>query len=205
MFKIEGSETGWAIAAPRLRLRFLQNGERWVHHIDIRRESEWIEVARSFESGPGSDATERVPSPTYQQILVTGSPDEPLVLLLGQHGPHHFSAVFRIREEPHRSYIEVDVADRCRQTIAAPACSYLVTLLVGLLADGSGGWMEWNLDDRKETTLRFQAGRNMDLSACPGGRSALLLQAVTRDDLEHSTRRLTYSWVLADQTRDKPK
>ncbi len=93
----------------------------------------------SIEGDPERDDPTRVISPAYQQLqFQTDGPKIIQALLVGQSGPHHFSAVFAMEEagKPDHVlwpdgafggiYIGIDVADRCREPVDALASTYNV-------------------------------------------------------------------------------
>ncbi len=89
--------------------------------------------SRSPGSAPSRSATDleehtRVVSPTYQQIHLEQDKAKGVVraFLVGQSGPHHFSAAFEVAERPHGAVIDVDVADRCRAPVEYLAATYAV-------------------------------------------------------------------------------
>jgi hypothetical protein len=196
MAEVVGSNAGWLIATAALRLKFLWMKDRWVHHIEVKGPGEWTDVAHPLESDPGRDDPRRVVSPTYQQIELPGGSDPPTVMLLGQFGPHHFSAVFAIREAARWSEVHVDVADRCRAPVEVLASTYLLSLPAGTLVDAAADRIEWAIDPPQAATLRLEAGRGVLLSLAESGRQGMTAQAHTRVDAKQNTHRLTYSWIL---------
>ncbi len=70
----------------------------------------------------------RVVSPAYQQIHLEQDKAKGVVraFLVGQSGPHHFSAAFEVAERPHGAVIDVDVADRCRAPVEYLAATYAI-------------------------------------------------------------------------------
>ena len=126
MVTIEESDDERSIVTPDLRLRFRRVGDRWTHSIDIR-PGPWQTFADAIEWSPeDQDGPAR---PTYQELHFQKNSEEAFALLVGQAGPHHFSASFRVRFRSYRhegssdqsnmsdhseSQIEIDVADRCR-------------------------------------------------------------------------------------------
>jgi hypothetical protein len=118
------SSTRWSIRTPNLRLEFQSTPAGWMHWIEVRTNSEWVEVARSVERDPELGDARRVVSPTYQDIEFQDGTDHLGTLLLGQFGPHHFSAVCAVWQRENAVGIDVDVADRCRTAVDLLACTY---------------------------------------------------------------------------------
>src|SRR5579864_3678266 len=102
-----------AIVTPGLRLAFRWTGDRWTHALEGGPESGRSVLAQAVESNDLS----RVVSPAYQQFHSQRTPETIQAMLLGQAGPHHFSAVFTVRELPEGTDVAVDVADRCRAEV----------------------------------------------------------------------------------------
>ncbi len=126
MIAIEESEGERSIVTPDLRLRFTWLGDRWTHAIDVG-PGPWKVAAESVEwSSP--EATPPEYGPTFQTVHFQEVENGVLALALGQAGPHHFSASFRVGrfvwedqcldprfpQKRSMSFVEVDVADRCR-------------------------------------------------------------------------------------------
>ncbi len=79
---------------------------------------------------PTATTRPRVVSPAYQQLQFQEDGRAVQALLVGQSGPHHFSAVFAVEERDvstaGRPRSTVDVADRCRGPVEALASTYTV-------------------------------------------------------------------------------
>ncbi len=138
MVTIDDGDEVRSIVTPELRLRFSRLGDRWTHAIDIR-PGPWLLLSEAVEWVSAAEDPTRVVSPTYQELHLQKDGAAALALLVGQAGPHHFSASVRVthRVRPHRkphdhgkeyseSLAEFDVADRCRTEVRALESSYLV-------------------------------------------------------------------------------
>lgn len=135
---VEESEEIRSIVTPDLRLRFERVGDRWTHAIDIR-PGPWQLAASAVEWQ--ADDPSQVPGPTLQELHFQSDGDAILALAVGQAGPHHFSASFRVSyrswrqahqrlgdivQDRSESVVEIDVADRCRANSPAPESRYVV-------------------------------------------------------------------------------
>ena len=111
-------------------------------------------ISRGRRPSSGTGATTRAAG---RQPGLSGAPAPAAstasvqALLVGQSGPHHFSAVFTVAERGRRrSSIEVDVADRCRAPVEALASTYLVDARVrATWSTPSPTGIAWDLDARR--------------------------------------------------------
>lgn len=171
---IEESDDEKSIVTPDLRLRFRWTGDRWTHSIDLRPKTtkpvveavEWLPVAEAVEWSPGDLPS--IVRPTYQDLHLQPDGDDVLALTVGQAGPHHFSASFRIgfvanrSSHPSRpllfidgstSTLEIDVADRCRFVESLEACYYIYKNAAPLLVDPNEFEGEWDRTDNEREAL----------------------------------------------------
>ena len=107
-----------SIATPGLRLAFRWQMDRWLHAVEVG--PSLRPVAWPIEGDPTRDDPSRVVSPAYQQLEFQEGGGGHQALLVGQSGPHHFSAVFTVRGGEKGAEISVDVADRCRSPVRGP-------------------------------------------------------------------------------------
>ncbi len=154
------------------RLDFTWTGDRWTHAIDLREGERWTRLAASLEAGEVPEPA-RVMSPSYQQFHWHEDDLGGRAMLIGQSGPHHFSAVFALRGIKGREVVlVVEVADRCLSPIEALACTFLVDLPSGNLKEADPSAILWTLDgpagklklesvDRSQLALA-EAGRTRD-------------------------------------------
>lgn len=177
---VEGRRT---LAAGGLAVEFRRLADRWTHAILV----DGLPLAAATEVD-GPDET-RVVSPTYQEIQLQG---DDTALLMGQSGPHHFSAVFRLIETQGGVTLDIDVADRCRRPVAFLAATYLVERTSSELVDAGPSAIEWSTDSGR---LRLEAGGSGRVGLAEAGRRATRAQAEGVVIEGSHTHRLTYRWV----------
>ncbi len=222
MPEIDLAEDHQAIVAGAFRLVFRRAGDRWTHDLErrVRGEPAFATFARSFEGDPDRDDPEIVVSPAYQQItLQEAGPGTIQALLVGQSGPHHFSAVFEFTreilprpddwphaEEPGRVRIKVDVADRCRSSVRALAATYRLAATSGDLAESSTAsgpiGMAWDLGPDR---LAFAAAEPARVAFAEDGRRGTRVQAVAALRPAESTHRWTYDWAWEPDARPRTR
>jgi hypothetical protein len=117
-------------------------------------------------------------------------------MLVGQSGPHHFSAVFSFRIEPGSSAVTVEVADRCLAPLQALASTFLVDLPSGNLADAGPSKVLWSLAS-PPGTLALAAGDGSQIALAEAGRRATRAQAHATVDPGRSTQHYVYQWRWA--------
>ena len=197
------------IVAGAFRLAFLWTGARWVHSLEHRARgaSSHRVLAASAEGDPDRDDPARVVSPAYQDIQFQEDGATTQALLVGQSGPHHFSAVFAVErrsrapglgwlhpdppgEEVH---VRVDVADRCRAPIEALAASYTVDATSSDLIDARPTVVAWDLGPNR-LTFATDYGGPTQVAWAEAGRRATRIQALAGLDPAAATYRFQYLW-----------
>ena len=196
------------IVAGAFRLAFTWTGDRWTHALEHLGQgaSAHRTLALSFEGDADRDDLERVVSPAYQDLQFQESEAGVMALLVGQSGPHHFSAVFEVSEptvanvigrdplEPEYNVtIKVDVADRCRVPVRSLASTYVVEAQSGDLdANSDSSVVSWKLES---DDLAFAPKAPALASFAEAGRRATRVQACVSPEPGSSTHRLIYHWV----------
>lgn len=178
------------VSAPPVRLTFRWDGRRWAHGLDLGGGP----VAASVEFEPGRDDPARAVSPAYQQASLQEEPDLARVLLVGQWGPHHGSAVFTVRDEPGGVAVEADVAVRSRAGLLALAATYTVNRASGDLIDADPAAIFWSMDDPPGGRLSFEAVAASWVGLAEAGRRLTRVQAGSEVVPGASTHRLVYRW-----------
>jgi hypothetical protein len=196
-----------AIVAGDFSLVFQWTGERWVHRLEHRGDGRPCPqlLASSFEGDLERDDPARVVSPVYQQLQFQRNRQCLEALLVGQSGPHHFSAVFSVsaqliqsvvgrngREPPFDFHIDVDIADRCRKPVEFLASSYVVGAQSSELKEASPSGVTW---DFKADYLNFWARWPSRASLSEAGRRATRVQAFATPQPGMATLRLVYGWI----------
>lgn len=188
----ENSEIRHAFRAGGVALDFAWRDDRWVHEFGAE-PGLMLPRAATVETHPHRADPARVVSPVYQQAHVeTGADGSERMLMIGQSGPHHFSAAFTIRTDGHETTVDVDVADRCRSPIEAMAATYTV----------SPGEPPVDGDPERRFVWQSPAGR-CSLEVEPPARLAiesagygnvLMAQVVAGLDPASHTQRFRYRW-----------
>ena len=185
----EGDRKSVALAG--FRLDFAWSGDRWAHALRVRCADGWSLLASTVEGGIHGDDPARVVSPAYQQFHWQEE-DGGLAMLLGQSGPHHFSAVVAVRREGDRVVIAVDLADRCRAAVEALACTYTVEAPPALLLEAGPDRAAWGQDGG--AGLTFEAVAPSRVALAEAGRSRTRVQAAAAIDPQSRTHRCLYRW-----------
>ncbi len=194
MAEIETTEERQSILTPRLRLAFPWTGDRWSHALEGEDTPGRVRLAHSIEGDPRRDDPARVVSPAYQQLSFQRGEAGVQALLVGQSGPHHFSAVFTILERGEEIVIEVDVADRCRSALAALACTYRVNATSSDLRDADPDRILWELPALGHRRLSLEAVEPTRIALAEAGRSATQVQASAPIRPDSRTQRCVYRW-----------
>jgi hypothetical protein len=189
MVELETDGDCRSIVTPTLRLAFRWVDDRWVHSIEPGRMG--APIARTIEGDPARDDPARVVSPAYQQLEFQATGLGLQALLVGQSGPHHFSAVFSVEESKGGTVIEADVADRCRTPIDVLACTYWVDARSGDLLDADSTRIQWSLPAGR---LDFEVTPPGSAHLSEAGRRATRAQAGARVTPGTYTHRCRYRW-----------
>jgi hypothetical protein len=189
MVELETDGDCRSIVTPTLRLAFRWSEDRWIHAIEPGRSG--VPIAWTIEGDPSRDDPSRVVSPAYQQLEFQERGRAIQALLVGQSGPHHFSAVFNVEESEGGTDIEADVADRCRVPIQAMACTYWVDVRSGDLVDADPSGIQWSLDSGR---LAFGASSPGSAQLSEAGRRATRVQASASLVPGAYTHRCVYRW-----------
>ena len=184
-----------AIVARTLRLAFRWTGDRWAHALELPG-GDPLPIVRSLEGDPDRDHSARVVSPAYQQLEFQERGATWQALLVGQSGPHHFSAVFELTEAADAVEVAVDVADRCRAPIEALACTYLIEALSGDLIDAGPTGVAWSLATGR---LDFRTTDPAHTQLAEAGRRASRVQANFALLPGVQTHRGAYQWRWTDR------
>ncbi len=185
-------------------LRFRWHEDRWRHEVVSVGLSESIPRLASMEALLAEDDHSRVVSPTYQQIhLEQDASGAVRAFLVGQSGPHHFSAVFLIEENAGGATIDVDAADRCLSPVLALAATYSVEASNGEW--GSQAVSDPVPDAAGRSKLSIQCAHpvcRLTFEVDPPGRHAVeeaghgmvRVQAISTAELSDHTHRFRYRW-----------
>ena len=190
--RFEEGDDRKSIVLPPFRLDFAWLGDRWTHELRAGDGASWRSLARAVEGDAGRDDPARVVSPAYQQLHLQRDDALSRALLVGQSGPHHFSAAFTVREEAGAIVVEADVADRCRSEVAALACTYVVEATSGDLLDADAALANWSIPALGR--LAFEVVAPGSLALAEGGRRGTQVQAGARIEPDAQTHRCQYLW-----------
>jgi hypothetical protein len=186
------------ITAGSFRLRFQRTADRWAHALELAVGGAWTTVARSVEGNADRDLPDRVVSPAFQELQLQRSEVGARALLVGQSGPHYFSAVFQVVEAAGVVQFEADIVDRCRTPVVALASTYYVALDSGAIADAGPSGILWEPADWHGGRLAFLPSGPPDPSTRIGlreaGRGAAQVQAEALIGGQNATRRWFYQW-----------
>lgn len=204
MVTIDEGDDEKAIVASHARLIFRWSGALWSHAVEVHDGSEWFKLAESVEAGTEVENPGRVISPTYQEIHFQQDGDAVLALLVGQSGPHHFSASFRVAaevgERQHMMIVKVDAADRCRSPVDRLASTYSIQLPVGslvLATETLASWSFRNADSAMTAALSSSPEeRGGQVSVMPMGARRSQAQVAASILAGQATHRLIYSWSI---------
>ncbi len=191
MIQIETASGQEVIVAPCLRLRFSWVGDHWKQEMVSVGDSVGVPMIWSVEANNTLGDHSRVVSPTYQQIDVRMADSVARALLVGQAGPHHFSAAVEVSEAANGVVVDVDVADRCREPVEALAATYVMENAAGQLHQGGAGGLVW---DHATHHLIFEADPPTRVLAASHGFGSLQVQALATIDPAARTHRFRYRW-----------
>jgi hypothetical protein len=205
MIAIETATDRHAIVTSTFRLRLDWTGDRWVHALDVSRRGAWTCLVQSFECDPEKLRPDHVVSPAYQQVQFQRGEKGVQALLVGQSGPHHFSAVLNLKSDvDSRVVLEVDVADRCRAPLLGLAATYQVNLLATDVSAAGPEGVVW-LPAGEDETLSFgptgPPERRARILLSEVGRARVVVQADTPIVPDASTHRLYYQWGWETSSR----
>ena len=198
--EIQESGLKQSIVTSSVRLTFSWSGDRWVHSLELPGKSGQSSLL--MQSVDHTADPEAPTPPAYQQLHLQREGDSFLAMLVGQSGPHHFSAAFTIREDAKRLVsIEADIADR-RSGTGGPsgplACTYEVALPVGEIEAGDESLIQWNSPAHtgRLSLLGAQGvvGQSI-VSLAERGVSRSLVQFVSLQSGASSTVRCGYRWT----------
>lgn len=190
--ELDGSGDRVAIEGSGLRFTFRRRGDRWEHALALG--EGFGGVASSVEGDSTRDDPARVVSPAYQDIQRHADDPAIVLLLTGQSGPHHYSAVVTARRDGPSLVVELDVADRCRAAIEVLAATYLVRLGSNSLVDAGPDRVVWGGDELGQGRLEFAADASDSVALAEAGRCATRVQALARIVPSTHTQRLYYRW-----------
>ena len=192
LVEVEGSDER-ALIAPGFRLAFRWTGDRWSHAIGLGPGGPPATFAESVEADPVRDAQGGPTSPTYQDLHFHKEAGVHHALLVGQFGPHHYSAEFRVAPMDEAGGVElrVDIADRTRSGDGPLAATYRLEVPPWRLADASSVAARWDVETVGNIGLECPDGR---LAVIEEGPSRSLAQVLTASTATEPTRRLIYRW-----------
>jgi hypothetical protein len=199
MVELETDGECRSIVTPTLRLAFRWVDDRWTHSIEPGPSG--VPIARTIEGDPARDDPSRVVSPAYQQLEFQEGGGGMQALLVGQSGPHHFSAVFTVEESEGGTDIMADVADRCRAPIQALACTYWVDVRSGDIVDASPSGIQWSIASGR---LAFEVSSPGSAQLSEAGRRATRVQANASLVPGAYTHRCLYRWRWRPMTHPLP-
>ena len=192
------------IVGGRLRLVFDWSGDRWLHSLEACRDDGTHQViARTLDLASERVETSRVFSPTYQDLQFQEQGCSIQALLVGQSGPHHFSAVFTVEHNPGPEddafdlIIRIDVADRCRSRVEALASTYGFPADAAELYDAGPNIAAWRCGLGVLCLRPIEPAR---VTRAEAGRSASQFQIFTTPEPVSSTHRLIYHWLWQDDS-----
>jgi hypothetical protein len=193
MVEIEQSSGYEAILTSCLELRFVWMSDHWKHEFVSTGQYSANPRVWSLEGGHALDDPTRVSGPMYQQLDVNRDPSGIVrALLIGQAGPHHFSASFTVEEEPDGVAILVDVADRCSSKVEALAATYLIDSSEAELQNSDGPTtLTWR---NPNSRLVFEAESPARVAATESIHGSIRIQALAAIDPSEKTHRFRYSW-----------
>jgi hypothetical protein len=198
MAEFENGADTRSIMTPSFRLVFSWTGDRWAHELRCGGDAGWYRLAGSVEASPKHGDRASAPSPAYQQIDLQHGRSGPQALLVGQSGPHHYSAVFTVREHDASVQVEVDVADRCRSASEDLACPYRVEATPGDLGEAGDARIVWSLGASRLGRLALVSAGPLAsptrLILAEAGRSACQVQVLAQVRAATPTNRCIYQW-----------
>jgi hypothetical protein len=170
--------------------------DRWVHYLELDDMGRTFGIAQTVEGDHDRDDPAHVVSPVYQQLELKPETEARRALLMGQSGPHHFSAVFEFRETREAVALEVDVADRCRAQIATLACTYQMSLAPKSLVSAGGEHMMWRaqLPSGALGEFRLEGEPSTTVTHSDRAGHGAVVQACASVRRTNQTHRCCYRW-----------
>jgi hypothetical protein len=190
--RIVQTDEAITVTARGLCLAFRNDGRRWSHTLDL----DGRRVAWSLEWDPDRDDPAFVPSPAYQQSHVHQGDRGPQIMLVGQWGPRHGSAVFTVVESAGTVVVEVDVAVHTRAEPRPLAATYRVELAPAALVDAGAAGVIWRTVEPRGS-LAFEAAGppgQVAVAMSEAGPRGVQVQAVAPAVAGGPTQRLRYRW-----------
>jgi hypothetical protein len=196
-FQFEVAEDRRTLQAPGARLAFHWLGDRWTHTIEVGSLSApgWLRVACAIEGDVRRDDSASAVSPVYQAIEPHAFELGARVLLTGQAGRHHFSAVVTARSERACSVLEFDVADRCRSPVHSLACTYEIPIGSTELIDAGPRRIEWGGGELGAGRLELAAELPAHLTLAASSPRSCHTQVLAHVDPDSFTNRCVYHFV----------
>ena len=203
-----GSET---IFSRCCQLRFWWHQDRWKHEIVSTAQAESLPRVAAIEMATDLEEHDRVVSPAYQQIHLEADKAKGVVraFLVGQSGPHHFSAAFEVADRPHGAVIDIDVADRCRAPVAYLAATYTIEPSPGVWTQETHAQADPDSAtdpavaarsalvltcEHPHARLIFEADHPARHAAEEAGHGAVRVQALAHTNPADQTHRFRYRW-----------
>jgi hypothetical protein len=190
-----------------VRLAFERWYDVWCHTLGalinprdpLNDQGDFATALGSAEARPEAPPDSVPPSPSYQELHHDPDQDPRQVLLVGKFGPHHYSAVFALREEVADSgarslLLDVDVADRCRTPAPVLACTYAVRSIAPFASLEGGAVAFGSAPSPAEEFFRIEAEPPVGLHVRPHGLGGgSLVQLTVATDPAAATHRLRYA------------
>jgi hypothetical protein len=221
-FKFIDREDRKILATPGLRVVFEWLGDRWTNALEIADDSQmsqrerderywafwsgdevaanvtWLRVAEAIE---GADNPRSIVSPVYQDFHWQANARGGCGMLLGQSGPHHFSAVLSASSTA-TTRIDFDIADRCREDVDALATTYQIAALASELIDAGPGHAAWDWTEKGRLDVWTLSG---GVAVAEGGARGQRAQISASPDPSNQTHRIRYWWTWSPRTTDDRK
>ena len=176
MIKIELSSGLEAVVTPHVSYRFLWMGDHWKQEIVSCGGCQAIPRIWSVEQRPTQDLTENLGSPLYQTLSIGQEhPGIAMAHLVGQSGPHHYTATYRFEERPEEFLVDVEVTDKCLHATLPITATYLIESSQGWLDCGETATITWH---NPESCLVFEAEPPAKVEANESGMGTIRLKAV---------------------------
>jgi hypothetical protein len=175
--------------------------DRWTHVIDLGPEP-WTPAVEAIEWREGDFSAF---GPTYQDLFFQRDGEEVVAFAVGQAGPHHFSATFRVSNrirvaaqvaEGFTSRIEIDVADRCLDQWGTLEARYLVRQPPAYLALSNCLW-EAEADCHYHLALDdgFKPPTSVVGKSCHVPKRGWFVGISPSELVARGTTRFIYAWV----------